>query len=764
MTRLNLVGGLKSSFQSEARSFITPLISTVPVSIEPELGRYRIENFLQGPESITKAKSAQTGCNWVWQRIWPQVDSGNNEQHALAITHSFSGIQRLCIELTGNHGKTALYFGSAINDQLNVLNAVESQLDAKVQFSTVDPLQPIGQAKHLSFCTLAPAEPPWWRCLAYSIIGFWESLYRHLSTFPPEFYGLVQILLAPAPNAHQHLLEMITAEEKANVLAHGLLSDFTHSALEFRSELKVKANPSAPLFYTAIRLAVAGPDRATANQKLQQLQTVTTPLRFGGHPLRCVGHDEYHSALGTDPRSVIENRQVYRPGILLSAEEAAGLLLLPPKRAVQSEDIAVLLGAPIPTALKQAQGVFVGTASYLDQTARIHFPDSLRSTHMEIRGRSGSGKTTVVAQMLVQDALSGRRGVIVLGLHPDLLHKVLSQLSATEEMLNRVIYLDPCLGTPAINLVHTPPAHQIALLGDQLSKAAIGTFESVGERMKGLFRFIFTGLLALENSCLADALVMLSDTAKGEQIRERAAAVLKHNAEAYHFFKQPFKNLKGEGLSSARSRLSQLLLHDRVAAMMSHSDHRIDLDQVLAEKKLLFVNLQKGQIGSLTAAALGSFLITNLFAAAYRRPLGSPPCVIALDEYQTYNIPLSEATAELRKFSIELMLASQILAGLSDDSRIALQNVSTRLLFAQSDEDSRKHAPLLGQPPAALYNLQTGQAWLHTPTGTALLQTPPPKPGDPANTQKFIEHSLKRYYVNTSTRVPSDHNYSAPTL
>lgn len=132
----------------------------------------------------------------------------------------------------------------------------------------------------------------------------------------------------------------------------------------------------------------------------------------------------------------------------------------------------------------------------------------------------------------------------------------------------------------------------------------------------------------------------------------------------------------------------------------------LDLFAVMDKRRILIINLDKGQLGEADANLLGSLLLTGFYLAALKRfervtksPTGDDigalvPFSIFVDEIQNFTSDTApNMFSEIRKSSVSLTVAHQYLDQLSDTLAPALfGNVGTLISFRVGADDAHSLA------------------------------------------------------------------------
>lgn len=131
----------------------------------------------------------------------------------------------------------------------------------------------------------------------------------------------------------------------------------------------------------------------------------------------------------------------------------------------------------------------------------------------------------------------------------------------------------------------------------------------------------------------------------------------------------------------------------------------------LMNDAIIIVDLDKGKIGDMNAALIGSAILNHIGIYAFRRPaLHRQELTIMVDEFQTFSHGINWTTffAELRKFGIRCWLATQSVTQVPEQWMDSiLGNVNNLICFAVGDKDAERIAAAYGDP-----SLAPGLIWL----------------------------------------------------
>lgn len=458
----------------------------------------------------------------------------------------------------------------------------------------------------------------------------------------------------------------------------------------------------------------------------------------------------------TNPAKLNEHRLPRRWPIAINIDELCGLLAWPMAGSEQAPVRRVTSRAIPPSPATIGSNRIVGQATYPGETHPLSLPARDALQHLHIIGPTGVGKSTLLLNLISQDLEAGR-AVVVIEPKGDLVDDVLARIPA--KRLDDVVVLDPTDEAPVgINpLVGSGVAE---LRVDQVLAVFKALFaDSWGPRTQDI---LTAGLLTLVRSpepTLAALPVLFTDATFR---RSRTAALNDPLALGpfWAWFEELSTGERSAALAPVMNKLRAFLLRERVRRVIGQVEPRFDLRTVFTERKILLVNLAKGQLGPEASSLLGSLLVAQIWQTALGRSSVEParrhPAMVFIDEFQDYlHLPtdLADVLAQARGLGLGLTLAHQHLGQLSSSMRSAvLANARSRVVFQTSVEDARV---LLGADsrltPADVAGLGRFEAYAAlladgqtTPLSSIRTQAPPSTCSDP---QAVRHRSRQRHGV-----------------
>lgn len=316
-----------------------------------------------------------------------------------------------------------------------------------------------------------------------------------------------------------------------------------------------------------------------------------------------------------------------------------------------------------------------------------------RRGHLYVVGKTGTGKSTLLQNLIVQDIEAGR-GLALLDPHGDLAEEILNYVPPWRD--RHVVYFDPAdLSHPiGLNLLEAVPPDQRAVIASGIVAAFRHIWgESWGPRLEYILFNTISALLDLPQASLLGVQKMLVDDRYRGFVTDRVKDPVvrrfwKHEFAAYD------RRFMVEALSPIQNKVGQLFGSPALRNILGQSRSTISLRYMMDNQRLLIANLSKGRLGETHAALLGALLVTEIQRAALARA-DSPASArtdfaLYIDEFQNF---LSDSVAsllsEIRKYGITLTLANQFTAQLAPPIRQAvLGNVGSLICFRVGAEDA----------------------------------------------------------------------------
>ncbi|HUY25276.1 MAG TPA: type IV secretion system DNA-binding domain-containing protein [Candidatus Saccharimonadales bacterium] len=504
-----------------------------------------------------------------------------------------------------------------------------------------------------------------------------------------------------------------------------------------------------PGYRAELRLRVSGSTTAEAKTRIHSL--VAAYRRFDGanvlRPKRVWWGSHFD-------RVLLARRAPGTRADVLVPEELAGLFHLP----VATDAIEVAPVRVAPPRLKPADGkVLCLTEGSTPVPVMIAQADCRQHLHLD--GGTGSGKSTVMANLALQD-IEARRGIAVIDLKGDLVRDLLARIPS--QHWDRVVLIDPSFRDRPVglNVLECDDPEQIEVVCDQIVTIFKKAYDRFwGPRTDDILRAALLTLLQHPGSTLCEVpLLLLYPAARAEMTKRLADPV-----GLEPFWEEYGRMAEGQRLQTVGpvlNKLRSVLLRRTVRNMLGQARSTVRLGEAMDSGGILLISLAKGLLGEETSQLLGSFMVARLWQAAMARAARPeaqrPDFNLYLDEFHSYlHLPqsLDEVLVEARSYHMGLVLANQHMGQLAASTRDALSaNARTRVIFQCGQEDARYLArefePWLGE--LQLRNLQRFQVAVRLCRNgrterpfTATTLPLPPALGD-GHAERLIEAALER--------------------
>lgn len=396
--------------------------------------------------------------------------------------------------------------------------------------------------------------------------------------------------------------------------------------------------------------------------------------------------------------------------------------------------------------------------NFRDQRRRFGIKNDDRRRHVYIVGKTGTGKTTLLENMAIQDIQNGK-GVAVIDPHGDLAEKILHFIPSRR--INDVVYFNPADQDYPIGfnfIERTDPEHRHLVAAGLVSVFKKIWAESWGPRLEYILRNAILALIECPGSTLQGITQILVD----KKFRERALRHVK-DPVVKNFWENEFANypdkLEREAIAPIQNKVGQFLTNPLIRNIVTQTRSTIDIRKVMDEGKILIMNLSKGKLGEDTTALLGAMMITKLQLAAMAR-VNIPEedrkdFYLFVDEFQNFATDsFAGILSEARKYRLNLILAHQYIDQLPEPVRHAIfGNIGTVITFRVGAIDAefldKEFAPEFNNND--LVNLGFGQIYIKlmidgfTSRPFSANTLPPVKNPPKSHFEKIIRVSRERY-------------------
>jgi CxxC-x17-CxxC domain-containing protein len=320
-----------------------------------------------------------------------------------------------------------------------------------------------------------------------------------------------------------------------------------------------------------------------------------------------------------------------------------------------------------------------------------------RRQHMYVLGKSGTGKSVLLSNLIVQNIQNGE-GVCVVDPHGELVEEILHLIP--EHRAKDVIYFNPAdtdfhIGFNVIQLDDPKYKHLVA-------SGLMGIFTKIwanawSSRMEYILNNAILALLDTPGTTLLGIPRLLVD----KDYRQMIINNLKDpvvKAFWVHEYEQWREQFRNEAIAPIQNKVGQFLSTSIIRNVVGQPKSTIDIFDIMNSGKIFLVNVSKGRIGEDNSALLGGMIITKIQLAAMERVRipeeDRKDFYLYVDEFQNFATDsFANILSEARKYRLNLTVAHQYTAQLEnkDGSKVrdaVFGNVGTMIIFRVGADDA----------------------------------------------------------------------------
>lgn len=354
----------------------------------------------------------------------------------------------------------------------------------------------------------------------------------------------------------------------------------------------------------------------------------------------------------------------------------------------------------------------LGTRTVWKEEKPFGLTEKDRAQHVYCLGKSGTGKTTLLRNLIIQDIEAGK-GVALIDVHGDLARDLLDYIPP--HRARDLVYLDPTdvmrpIGLNPLWGVDEEKRHVVA-------SNIVGAFKSIwrdswGVRMEYVLYAAIASLLECKGTTLLGVLRLFTDAKYRRHIvRQLDDPMLRG------FWTDEFERwdprLRNEIIAPIQNKVGALLMTPIMRNILGQVKRKVSFRHILDESRIFIANLNKGALGEDKANLLGSLIVAEMqYAALGRSDVDTGdrvPFSLYVDEFQNFQTDsFATILSEARKYGLSLVLSHQFASQLKEEIGDAVfGNVGSIIAFRVGYRDAQRLSNELGQkyPPEVFTSL-----------------------------------------------------------
>jgi len=642
----------------------------------------------------------------------------------------FTGQYRIAFEIVGKQEGIGFYL--VVPDSIAAL--VEKQINAAYPSAEIDIINPHevwDRGNYTKVAELKLKAPSYYPLRVFEDMNndSLNSITSSMTKLERDEVLAVQYVIQPSSNKWRKAAKKFTARIKGKASSEkgaGIDTSFTEG---------VEKKTSHPGFYTKVRIISIADNKVSADSQIQNMKSAFeqfTDINYNSFkqrkvlfPKRLVNNFIFRKINPVDIYIPLFGIPIYTNVNILNTEEMATVFHFPNKD-IETPNIK-WLGArrsKAPGDLAE-NGIYLGKSVFRGVDKDIKIEEEDRTRHFYIVGQTGTGKSQLMMWMALQDMRNGE-GLAIIDPHGTDVQELLEKVPP--ERKEDVILFDASdterpLGLNLLEAKTEEEKHMlinafIALLYKLYDPNRQGI---MGPMLERTVRNVMLTAMSDPAATMVDVLRLIIDDNYYKNFLDKIKDPL-----VKRFWIDEVANTsqsaKGERMGYFVSKFDRLVTDGTMRRMIGQSKSSFRFDEIMAQKKILLVDLAKGKIGEENSNFIGLLLVPRILAAALSRHKllqtqgDFPDFYLYVDEFQNFATPdFATILAEARKYKLNLIVAHQFIPQLEDKIKDAIfGNVGSLCSFRVGPEDAefleKQFEPVFSK--SDLIKLPNGHAYM----------------------------------------------------
>ncbi len=395
-----------------------------------------------------------------------------------------------------------------------------------------------------------------------------------------------------------------------------------------------------------------------------------------------------------------QHRRLGKKPVMLNIEEVATLCHLPHTNVetpyilwALSQTAEPPANLPLVNEANRQEVSPIAATNFRGQSTAFGLKRSDRGRHLYILGQTGVGKSGLLELLTISD-IHSPYGFAVIDPHGDYALSVLRRIPANRAA--DVIYFNPA--DTDFPIAFNPMEVTDPKLRTHTASELIGVlkrmFESWGPRLEYILRYCLLALLEYPDATMLDITRILTDKAFRKDVMTHVSDPVVRNFWNVEFATWNDR-FAAEAVAPVLNKVGAFTANPLVRNIIGQPKSSFNIRHIMDERKILIVNLSRGQVGEDNAALLGALLVTKVQLASMSRadiPASDRvPFYLYVDEFQHFATDsFATILSEARKYALNLTVANQYIAQMSQDVKDAVfGNVGSMIAFRMGADDAR---------------------------------------------------------------------------
>lgn len=623
---------------------------------------------------------------------------------------SFSGLKKtgffsfleiedvLAFEIVGKKGEIRFYV-SAPNRLIDLVEKTIYSYYPQASVRKVDEPNIFTQEGKVSYGCLVQKQKPYLPLKTYKELPT-DSLSSTVSALTKMSDGegaIIQILIRPASGKLKAQGKgFITSNKKQESNPEKATFRTDHKMLE-----KIDEKITRPNYEAMIRYVVCSQTKESADMHVRNIKSAFAQFASDQNNLaspKIVWKGGFMTNFIYKFFPMVEFIPYGKLVSVLSTEELASLYHFPNK-TVETPHIMWLKAktAPVHAEVPTEGGTFMGNAMYRGVKRPVHLMLKDRMRHAYIIGRTGTGKSELLIEMIKQDIQAGY-GVCVIDPHGDLIEDSLRFIPP--QRAEDVILFDPSDTERPIglNLLESQTEEQKHFITGAIINLMYKLYDPqrtgiIGPRFEHAVRNAMLTIMCEPGSTFIEIVRVMTDQ---KFVQELLPKVQDPIIRRYWTdqIAQTSDFHKSEVLDYIVSKFGRFVTNKMMRNIIGQSKSAFDFRKVMDEGKILLINLSKGKLGEENSTFLGLLIVPKILAAAMSR-VDVPQekrreFFLYVDEFQNFATPdFATILSEARKYKLALTVANQFIGQMDEEVKNAVfGNVGTMMVLRTGVTDA----------------------------------------------------------------------------